>query len=273
MTDQFQQPRSPAARVEMPWPEISTDEQRLPLCEERLCYEFQDKALLRSALTHASGADHRLASNERLEFLGDAILGAVVCEVLFQHYPQYLEGELTRIKSAVVSRQTCARISAKLGLNELLIVGKGVTNTPTIPPSILADVFESLIAAIYLDGGIGPVQDFIKRHLLPEIDATVTNDYDENFKSSLQQYSQKLYGKPPDYELIEEQGPDHAKNFCIVAVVGEHHFTAAWGQNKKEAEQLAARNALTELNQVKIELNDDDTNHNDDTNHDDMDKD
>ena len=95
----------------------------------------------------------------------------------------------------------------------------------------------------------------------------MTNDYDENFKSSLQQYSQKLYGKPPDYELIEEQGPDHAKNFCIVAVVGEHHFAAAWGQNKKEAEQLAARNALTELNQVKIELNDEDTNH------DDMDKD
>ena len=240
-------------RVEMPWPTTSPGEDRLPLCEERLGYKFQDRELLRSALTHASGANHRLASNERLEFLGDAILGAVVSELLFQRYPRFQEGELTRIKSAVVSRQACSRVSAKLGLNEFLIVGRGVTNPPTIPPSILSDVFESLIAAIYLDGGSEPVGAFISKHLLPEINATVTNGNDENYKSNLQQYSQKWFGEPPRYVLVEEKGPDHAKNFCIEAVVGEQHHAAAWGANKKEAEQLAARNALADLSDTDVD--------------------
>ena len=238
---------SSTARVELPWPEISADEERLPRCEQRLGYQFQDKELLRSALTHASGANHRLASNERLEFLGDAILGAVVSELLFKQFPQFQEGELTRIKSAVVSRQACAQMSARLGLNEFLIVGKGVTNTPTIPPSILSDVFESLIAAIYLDGGTDPVQAFIREHLMPEIQSRVSNGNDDNYKSSLQQYSQKRFGTPPGYELVDEKGPDHAKKFCISAIVGDRRYAAAWGANKKEAEQLAARNALAEL--------------------------
>jgi ribonuclease-3 len=110
-------------------------------CERRLGYQFRDRSLLREALTHASSAEHRLASNERLEFLGDAILGAVVCELLFELYPGYLEGDLTKIKSAVVSRQSCAKISEALGLQEFLIVGKGVSNHTSIPPSLLADMF------------------------------------------------------------------------------------------------------------------------------------
>ncbi|MHC4401315.1 MAG: ribonuclease III family protein, partial [Planctomycetota bacterium] len=112
-------------------------------CERRIGYAFSDRDLLQSALTHASGAEHRLASNERLEFLGDAILGAVVCELLFHQYPDYLEGDLTKIKSIVVSRQTCAKISEALGMQEFLILGKGMTTHPTVPPSVLADVFES----------------------------------------------------------------------------------------------------------------------------------
>src|SRR5689334_9147480 len=96
-------------------------------CEERIGYVFRDKELLRSALTHASGAQHRLASNERLEFLGDAIFGAVVCEMLFHRFPRYLEGDLTKIKSVVVSRRTCAKISDELGLEEFLILGKGMS--------------------------------------------------------------------------------------------------------------------------------------------------
>src|SRR6186713_2219275 len=117
----------------------------LERCEHRIGYQFNNQALLRAALTHASGAEHRLASNERLEFLGDSILGFVVCELLFRQFPQYLEGELTKIKSVVVSRQTCAKISEALGMQEFLILGKGMTTTPTVPPSVLADVFESLI--------------------------------------------------------------------------------------------------------------------------------
>ena len=106
---------------------------QLEKCERRLGYAFQDKSLLMAALTHASGAQHRLASNERLEFLGDAILGAVVCEMLYHQYPDYLEGDLTKIKSVVVSRQTCAKISEALGLQEFLVLGKGMITYPTVP--------------------------------------------------------------------------------------------------------------------------------------------
>src|ERR1043166_6737434 len=110
-------------------------------CERRIEYIFRDKMLLVSALTHASGALHRLASNERLEFLGDAILGAVVCDLLYRQYPDYLEGDLTKIKSVVVSRLTCAKLSEVLNLVEFLVLGKGMTTYPQVPPSLLADVF------------------------------------------------------------------------------------------------------------------------------------
>jgi len=159
---------------------------RIGACEERIGYTFRDKLLLQSALTHASGAQHRLASNERLEFLGDAIMGAVVCEKLYRMYPDYLEGELTKIKSVVVSRQTCAKISGELGLEEFLILGKGMTTHQSVPPSLLSDVFESLVAAIYLDGGDEGSRDFIERHLIPEIELAAGTDHGGNFKSHLQ---------------------------------------------------------------------------------------
>src|SRR3954447_15426800 len=120
----------------MPDPTRRDDSATLEHCQEVLRYRFIDPVYLREALTHASGANHRLASNERLEFLGDAILGAVVCEVLYRRYPDLLEGELTKIKSVVVSRQTCAKISELLGLEEFLILGKGMTTTPGVPQSL-----------------------------------------------------------------------------------------------------------------------------------------
>src|SRR5258708_4109208 len=136
-----------------------------PECERRIDYVFQDKTMLRAALTHASGALHRLASNERLEFLGDAIMGAVVCEILYHQYPEYSEGDLTKIKSIVVSRATCTKISEALGLEDFLILGKGMATHARVPPSVLADVFESLVAAIYLDGGDPAVRRFLIRTL------------------------------------------------------------------------------------------------------------
>jgi ribonuclease-3 len=217
-------------------------------CERRIGYVFRDKTLLHAALTHASGADHRLASNERLEFLGDAILGAVVCELLFHQYPDYLEGDLTKIKSIVVSRQTCARISEALGMQEYLILGKGMTTHPTIPASVLADVFESLIAAIYLDGGAGPAREFIEEYVAPEIDLAAGGDLGGNYKSLLQQLAQREHGTTPTYQLLDEKGPDHSKCFKISAQIGQERYQPAWGRNKKEAEQRAAQNALSELN-------------------------
>ncbi len=224
----------------------------LDRCERRIGYVFHDKAMLTAALTHASGAQHRLASNERLEFLGDAILGAVVCELLFVQYPDYLEGDLTKIKSVVVSRQTCAKISEALGLQEFLILGKGMTTHPQVPPSLLADVFESLAAAIYLDGGDAGARDFITRFIGPEIELAAAGELGGNYKSLLQQMAQRENGSTPTYLLLDEKGPDHSKCFKISAQIGRSQYQPAWGRNKKEAEQRAARNALAELNNEPV---------------------
>jgi len=227
----------------------ATDEKAdiLAACEERIGYVFDDKDLLHSALLHASGADQRLQSNERLEFLGDAILGAVVCEMLFQQFPDYLEGDLTKIKSIVVSRQTCARISDALGLEEFLFVGKGMASASKVPRSLLADVFESLVAAMYLDGGDAASRRFIQEHTAPEIIRADTEGVSTNYKSQLQQLVQRDFGSTPIYHLLEETGPDHNKCFEISAQVDGERYHSAWGRNKKEAEQKAACNALRQL--------------------------
>lgn len=222
-------------------------DERLSLCEERLEYRFKDQSLLRAALTHASGADTRADSNERLEFLGDAILGVVVCEKLFHDFPHYQEGDLTKIKSVVVSRSTCTKISKQIELTQLLILGKGLSNNRAVPNSLLADVFEALIAAIYLDGGIEPAKRFILRFMDDEIREAIDSGSIDNYKSVLQQFSQKEYGVPPVYHLITESGPDHDKQFEVAASVDGIQFEPAWGKNKKEAEQKAARNALNAL--------------------------
>jgi ribonuclease III len=216
-------------------------------CQAVLGYRFANRTLLQEALTHASGANHRLASNERLEFLGDAILGAIVCEMLFRRFPDYLEGDLTKIKSIVVSRRTCAKISALLGLERFLVIGKGMGLHENTPSSVLADVFESLIGAIYLDGGIDAARGFIVGHLGPEIDAAVVGNGGLNYKSNLQQVAQREYGETPTYLLLDEKGPDHSKCFQISARIGERRFASAWGPTKKEAEQRAALNALCQL--------------------------
>ncbi len=223
--------------------------ERLARCERKIGYAFEDKSLLTAALTHSSGAAHRLASNERLEFLGDAILGAIVCELLYRLYPNALEGELTQIKSVVVSRQTCAKISQALGLQHFIILGKGLAHHGRIPMSLLANVFESLVAAIYLDGGAEAARQFVETHLRPEIDAVRSGDNEGNYKSLLQQVAQRDLLCTPTYHVVGERGPDHAKFFKVVAQIGRDRYHPAWGRNKKEAEQRAACNALAQLNQ------------------------
>lgn len=229
-------------------PELDTELlAKFAQCEQCLGYEFSDKSMLHAALTHASGANHRLASNERLEFLGDAILGFVVCEMLFHKYPEFQEGDLTKIKSVVVSRKTCARVSKALRLQQFLIVGKGMSTHPTVPSSLLSDVFESLIAAIYLDGGEAAARRFVEEHMSTQIDMAVAGETGGNYKSLLQQMAQRQHGAPPVYHLLGEKGPDHSKHFKIAAQVAGTQFTPAWGRNKKDAEQRAACNALAEL--------------------------
>lgn len=243
-------PSSPPAAAALPALRETTEAEaidKLKLCERRIGHVFRDKLLLHAALTHASGAGHRLASNERLEFLGDAILGTIVCELLFHQFPDYLEGDLTRIKSVVVSRQTCAKIGEALRLQECLFVGKGVLSSPVVPPSLLADAFESLVAAVYLDGGMEAARRFVTTHIVPEVGLAAAEDFSGNYKSYLQQLAQREYGVTPTYQLLDEQGPDHSKCFLVAAVIGSNAFEPAWGRNKKEAEQRAACNALTQL--------------------------
>jgi ribonuclease III len=219
----------------------------LETCQAKIGYAFRDPQLLEAAMTHASGVQHRLASNERMEFFGDAVLGMVVCERLFHQYPEYSEGELTKIKSVVVSRDTCARMSEALGLECHLILGKGMAADPNVPRSVLAAAFESLIAAIYLDGGMHAAEQFILEHVGPEIQAAVSCEFGGNFKSLLQQLAQREYGVTPNYLMLDEKGPDHSKCFKISAQIGPRRFTAAWGKSKKESEQRAAHNAISEL--------------------------
>lgn len=216
-------------------------------CERRIGHGFATPGLLVAAVTHASGARHRLASNERLEFLGDAILGFIVCERLYRAFPEFLEGDLTRIKSVVVSRETCSRLSRQLGLAEFLIVGKGLASSPTVPDSVLSDMFEAVVAALYIDGGLEAVRPFVDRLLGPEIDRVASGQAGSNHKSLLQQLSQRDYGLTPTYEVLAEEGPDHSKSFHVSAQIGSRRYAPAWGRNKKEAEQRAASNALSEL--------------------------
>ncbi len=226
-------------------------------CERKLEYTFQDRNLLFEAVTHASSSNTRLSSYERLEFLGDSILGFVVCEYLFQAHPDWLEGQLTKIKSVVVSRQTCARLGEALGLHEFLLVGKGIGNRGPVPVSLLANAFESIVAAIYLDGGMPPAKDFLMRFIPTQVQMAVAGDTDSNYKSELQQFAQKKFGVPPTYHLLGDRGPDHEKWFQVAAKLGKEQFTSAWGKNKKEAEQKAAANALAEIDGKTPPFNED----------------
>ena len=217
------------------------------LAEKVLQYKFKNPNLLKEALTHSSIADSRLESNERMEFLGDAVLDLIVCEALYKRFPEYMEGDLTKIKSAVVSRRTCAEVSNETGLTDLLITGKGIHNRSMMPSSLAAAVYESITAAVYLDGGFEVVKEYVLRTMNPKIDDIASNSHHQNYKAVLQQHAQKILGGTPMYELLDEKGPDHSKCFEVCVVVGSHRYNSAWGPNKKMAEQKAALFALEQL--------------------------
>jgi len=223
------------------------DEDVLRQIEQMLGYEFTDKNLLIKALTHSSAVDNRLMSNERLEFLGDSVLAVVICRSLFDNFTDYLEGDLTKIKSKLVSRETCAQISRRLGLQKYLKVGKGMVSNRALSGSLAAGVLETIIAAIYIDGGFEAAREFILRIYSPLIEEADAEQDHGNFKSLLQQYSQEQFNATPSYLLLDEKGPDHNKCFELEVTIEDRHFPSAWGSNKKEAEQKAAFNALVEL--------------------------
>lgn len=215
--------------------------------EQVLGHRFKDRDLLQRALTHASVADDRLQSNERLEFLGDAVLGFVVCERLFHRFPDRQEGELTKLKSAVVSRRVCAEVAEQIGLIDLLELGKGMTARHQLPASIAAAVYESVVGALYIEFGLDAARKFILDHMDPAITQADESEHQHNYKSALQQHAQRLGMDLPTYRVLDEKGPDHSKCFEVGVTMGGRAFDPAWGTSKKEAEQRAAYHALEAL--------------------------
>ena len=210
-------------------------------------YHFADSALLKRVFVHSSVANHRLESNERLEFLGDSVLGLIACQRIFNLYPDLLEGDMTKIKSAAVSRRTCAKIAKSLGLPKLLILGKGMQGQAALPQSLSAAVLEAIIGALYLDGGFEAAEGFLLPLLDPIIETAAESGHQQNFKSVLQQYAQQQLDRSPGYRTLDEKGPDHAKCFKVCVEIGEQQFEPVWGQSKKLAEQQAALSALVQL--------------------------
>ncbi len=223
------------------------NEEVLHEIEQIIGYKFSNSDLLSQSLTHSSAVDNRLSSNERLEFFGDAILSVVICQTIFERFSNCLEGDLTKIKSVLVSRGTCAKVARHLGLHKFLTVGKGMVSNRALSGSLAAGLLEAVIAAIYIDGGLVAAHDFILKTFGPLIERASVEQAQGNFKSLLQQYAQEQYNTTPVYALLDEKGPDHDKCFELEAIIAGRHFPSAWGTNKKEAEQKAAFNALVEL--------------------------
>ncbi len=215
-------------------------------------YQFRDLGLLDLAMRHASSADARVKSNERLEFLGDAVLSIVVCNHIYHQFPELLEGEMTKIKSAVVSRTTCSQMAGELGLIEFLELGKGMKTSPSLPLSLAAAALEAVIGAVFLDGGLEPVSRFLEPLVAPRIDKAAASGHQDNYKSILQQYAQQSMTATPIYSVASQKGPDHAKHFQVCVQIGEQRFPACWGASKKAAEQSAALAALHELGLIEL---------------------
>ena len=210
-------------------------------------HQFNNLDLLLTSLTHASVADSRLVSNERLEFLGDAVLGMIVCQELYDRYEDWLEGDLTKVKSVIVSRRLCAQVADEIGLTKLLILGNGIDAESDLPTSVKAAVFEAVIGAIFVDGGLEAARRFILAPIARHIVECASSDTHDNYKSILQQHAQRFLCTTPQYEVLDEQGPDHSKCFEVCVVISGRRYPSAWGPSKKLAEQEAARRALEKL--------------------------
>ncbi len=229
---------------------MELDEQARAHIEDVIGHRFSDPSLIDLAFLHASTTDRRLESNERLEFLGDAVLGSVVCTRIFKMFPDMLEGDMTKIKSTTVSRRTCAKITRELGLVEHLELGKGMLTQDEVPSSLVAAVLESVVGAVFLDGGYAAAERFLVPLVDPHIKQAAESGHHQNFKSLLQQHAQRELECSPSYRCLDEKGPDHAKAFQVCVEIGGQRFEPAWGSTKKQAEQKAAVHALLALNVI-----------------------
>lgn len=215
--------------------------------ESKIGYTFKNKELLALAFIHRSFVNENRdvnQHNERLEFLGDSVLGLITSEYLYKELPQNPEGELSYLRSRLVEASSCVAYIQKLDLEKYLALGKGERiNQGRGRESILSDLFEALIAAIYLDSGLDSVKTFFFTNFSEEIAAILKTPL-SNWKAILQDYCQKKYQKPPYYNVLSEEGPDHSKIFKISVMIDEKEIGVGSGSSKKEAQQSAAKNAL-----------------------------
>lgn len=213
---------------------------------EALGYTFQDMSLLENALTHSSYAnesDRNLASNERLEFLGDSVLGFITANELFQKETGP-EGELTKLRAAVVCEKALHSYSLQLHVGDYLRLGKGELHTGgNERPSILADAFEAIVAAVYLDGGLEPAKKLVLRFVVPEVSNQRRRHF-KDYKTTLQEIIQQNPGEMLEYVLTGESGPDHNKQFTVQVFLNSNIIGTGRGRSKKDAEQQAAKEAL-----------------------------
>ena len=217
--------------------------------EDELIYQFTDASLMTTAMTHSSYAnEHRdlhMQNNERLEFLGDSILGLVSADYVFHRYPNVPEGQLTKVRAAVVCEKTLYEVAKELGLDHHLLLGHGEEmGGGRQRPSILADSVEALIGAIYLDGGLEAARSFIMTFLPAKVDLAEVGHAFRDYKTALQEIVQKNRQETLQYRLSGESGPDHDKRFTVQVLLNSNIFAEGIGRSKKEAEQMAARSAL-----------------------------
>ena len=217
--------------------------------EEKLGYHFTDRSLLENALTHSSYANEHKAdgrtSNERLEFLGDSVLGMVTADYLYRAHPNLPEGDLTRTRAALVCEDSLVEVAQRLDLGAYLKLGRGEeTGGGRERPSIVADAVEAVLAAVYLDGGIGSARKLIQRFILDkEEEKSASRDY----KTALQELVQRESGQVLGYQLIGAEGPDHAKIFSVEVDLNGVPIGRGKGRSKKEAEQNAAKAGIEKL--------------------------
>lgn len=211
-----------------------------------LPHAFADESLLRLALTHASTGEER--DNERLEFLGDAVLDLIVADELFRAHPDLPEGILTELKAWLVSRRTLADVAREIGLDERARTGMGLQSR-ALPRSVLANLYEAVLGAVYLDGGLPAAEAFARTTLADPLRNVRQREQGSNPKQTLQRRCQMETGAPPTYHLMDERGEAHARAFLVSAQVDGRRFPSAWGRTRKEAERWAAFEALLVLDE------------------------
>ncbi|MCR4317168.1 MAG: ribonuclease III [Planctomycetes bacterium] len=222
-------------------------------CQEAIGYHFIEEGHLRTALIHSSAKPEYDVSNERLEFLGDSVLGLAVTELLYKSFPHSDEGPMTKIKSVVVSAHTLCEVGISLGIDRFIVFGKGLAGKKKLPRSVYANILEAIIGAIYIDAGFEEAAGFVLRHVAPKLSELLEHGREQNYKSLLQQWTQKHLSTTPTYEVLGEDGPDHAKRYEVAALVAGTLYESCFGSTKKEAEQKAANKALVVLAGSKFE--------------------